>query len=102
MFAQEHGIEIIHEEVDIGQSGLSINRPGLINIFQNWILHGGAPAFDYVLIHDFSRWGRFQNVHGIPNFESLCNLHGKRAIYVEKFLSSTPACKHEQRSPLVQ
>ena len=102
IFAQEHGIEIIHEEADIGQSGLLINRPGLTNIFQNWILNGGALAFDYVLIHDFSRWGRFQDLHAVPDFELLCDLHSRRVIYVAKFLSSTLAFTHEQLPPLVQ
>ncbi|MCB9807827.1 recombinase family protein [Candidatus Peribacteria bacterium] len=102
VFAQEHGIEIIHEEADIGQSGLSINRPGLTNIFQNWILNGDAPTFDYVLIYDFSRWGRFRDLHAVSDFELLCTLHGRRVIYVAKFLSSTFALTHEQLPPLVQ
>ena len=37
-FAQENNLQIIHEEVDEGKSGLSANRPGFDQLFKNWIL----------------------------------------------------------------
>ena len=36
-FANKHHIEIIHEEVDEGVSGLLANRPGFERLFTNWI-----------------------------------------------------------------
>src|SRR3989344_6840613 len=48
-FAQEHRIEIIHEEADEGETGLNADRDGFDVLFRNWILNEHAPHFDYVL-----------------------------------------------------
>lgn len=84
-FAERYNIDIIHEEIDDGVSGQSTNRPGLKNIFWDWILNDDVPPFDYVLIYDVSRWGRFQDARPIALYEWLCGLRNKEVIYISTF-----------------
>ncbi|SIQ55575.1 Site-specific DNA recombinase [Chryseobacterium sp. RU37D] len=81
-FALEHQIEIIHEEMDEGKSGLVANRPGFERLFSNWIKNPEAPAFDYILVYDVSRWGRFQDQDEAAYFSRICTQFGKKIIYV--------------------
>ena len=84
-FARKYGIKLIHEETDIGQNGISTNQDGLSNLFQQWILNDDAPIFEYVLLYDFSRWGRFQDLFRATIYEQLCKLRGKHVIYLSTF-----------------
>ncbi len=84
-FAERYNIDIIHEETDEGVNGQSIGRPGLKNIFWDWILNDDVPPFDYVLIYDVSRWGRFQDSRPIELYEWLCGLRNKEVIYISTF-----------------
>ena len=60
-FAREHAIKIIKEFADHGKSGLStLGRHAFNEMLQDYII-GGKEDFDYVLVLDVSRWGRFQN-----------------------------------------
>lgn len=89
-FAHEHAIEIIHEEVDEGKSGLLPNRPGFERLFANWIENPDAPHFDYVLVYDVSRWGRFQDQDQAAHLVFLCKKNGKEVVYVSRgFLDTT-------------
>lgn len=83
-FAYKYSIEIIHEEADEGKSGLSSQRKGFESLFSNWILNPDAPKFDYVLVYDVSRWGRFQDQDEAAYFEFRCKQHGKKVIYVSR------------------
>lgn len=83
-FAFEHDIAIIHEEVDEGVSGLLANRPGFERLFDNWIKNFNAPHFEYVLVYDVSRWGRFQDQDQAGHYVYLCKKHGKEVVYVSR------------------
>ncbi|MGE8556756.1 MAG: recombinase family protein [Chryseobacterium jejuense] len=83
-FALEHSIVIIHEEIDEGISGLLANRPGFERLFDNWIKNFNAPHFDYVLVYDVSRWGRFQDQDQAGHYVYLCKKHGKEVVYVSR------------------
>lgn len=83
-FAQENRIEIIHEEADEGKSGLSANRPGFDRLFTDWILNPLSQSFDYVLVYDVSRWGRFQDQDEAAFWEFRCKGHGKQVIYTSR------------------
>ncbi len=85
-FCQKHGFEIIHEEVDEGVSGLTANRPGFQRLFKNWILNPDAPHFDYVIVYDVSRWGRFEDPDEAGHYEYQCKLAGKKVIYARRGL----------------
>jgi DNA invertase Pin-like site-specific DNA recombinase len=83
-FALEHNIEIIHEEIDEGKSGLLANRPGFQNLFTGWIENARAPHFDYVFVYDVSRWGRFQDQDQAGHYVYLCKKQGKEVIYISR------------------
>lgn len=83
-FAKEHQLEIIHEESDEGISGLLAERPGFERIFSDWVENPDAPAFEYILVYDVSRWGRFQDQDQAGHFVYLCRKHHKEVIYVSK------------------
>jgi DNA invertase Pin-like site-specific DNA recombinase len=85
-FCNKHGFEIIHEEVDEGVSGLTANRPGFQRLFKNWILNPQAPHFDYVIVYDVSRWGRFEDPDEAGHYEYQCKLAGKKVIYARRGL----------------
>jgi DNA invertase Pin-like site-specific DNA recombinase len=83
-FAFENNIVIIHEEIDEGISGLLANRPGFERLFDNWIKNFNAPHFEYVLVYDVSRWGRFQDQDQAGHYVYLCKKHGKEVVYVSR------------------
>lgn len=83
-FARKHDIEIIHEEADEGKSGLTADRPGFRRLFDDWILNPKAPSFDYVLIYDVSRWGRFEDADEAGYYEFQCRQMGKQVIYARR------------------
>lgn len=83
-FAEKHNIEIIHEEADEGKTGLLADRPGFNSLFQNWIKNTLAPQFDYILVYDVSRWGRFQDQNEGAYYEFLCKERGKKVVYVSR------------------
>lgn len=80
-FAMENGIEIIHEIADEGKSGLTAKRPGFHKMFSHWIENPKAPFFEYVLVYDPSRWGRFEDKNQAGHLEYLCKDAGKEVIY---------------------
>ena len=81
-FADAHTIDIIHEEADKGESGLTANRPGFQRLLNDWVMNPEAPDFDYVLVYNVSRWGRFQDLNEPAHYEYLCKLHGREVVYV--------------------
>lgn len=83
-FAAQHNIEIIHEEMDEGKSGLLgfEARPGFRRLFEEWIENPDASHFDYVLVYDESRWGRFQNTNQAASYQFRCEQKGKMVIFV--------------------
>lgn len=83
-FAYENNIEIIHEEVDEGKSGLLANRPAFERLFMDWIESPNAPNFDYVFVYDVSRWGRFQDQDQAAYYTHLCKKYGKEVVYVSR------------------
>jgi DNA invertase Pin-like site-specific DNA recombinase len=83
-FAREHHIDIIHEETDEGKSGLLASRPGFENLFINWVENPEALVFDYILVYDVSRWGRFQDQDQAGHYTFLCRKYGKEVIYVSR------------------
>ena len=78
-FAQEHGIEVIHEFQDAGKSGLSTEgRDGFNQMLEKVI---SDQDFQYVLVLDVSRWGRFQDIDMSGHYRSLCRQYGKEVVY---------------------
>ncbi|MEE9368282.1 MAG: recombinase family protein [Pontiella sp.] len=80
-FAREHEIEIIREFSDRGKSGLSTDgRDGFNEMIRDYI-EGGKEAFDFVLVLDVSRWGRYQDTDQSAYYTGLCAKHGKQVVF---------------------
>ncbi len=84
LFAAKFNIQIIHEESDEGVSGLTANRPGFQSLLNNWVLNPDAPHFDFILVYDVSRWGRFQNQNEAAHYEHQCEQNDKKVIYISR------------------
>jgi len=80
-FATEHGIEIIREFTDKGISGLSVEgRDGFMAMIQACV-ESKNDDFQYVLVLDASRWGRFQGPDLSIYYIGLCHQHGKQVVF---------------------
>jgi DNA invertase Pin-like site-specific DNA recombinase len=79
-FADKHNITIIQSFEDAGKSGLSSNRPGFLKLYE----YTKTQKFDYVLVFDVTRWGRYQDTDESAYYEVLFKREGKRIIYIDK------------------
>lgn len=80
-FAQEHNIEIVREFADHGKSGLSTEgRDSFTEMLEKCVV-GGDEDFEYILVLDVSRWGRFQDIDLSAYYTGLCRKHNKKVIY---------------------
>ena len=86
-YAQLHGLEVVRTYSDAGRSGLSLkNRPGLVKLMDD-VMSGSAP-FKAVLVHDVSRWGRFQDCDEAAHYEFICKQAGVPVHYcAESFVN---------------
>lgn len=80
----KNDIDLLHEEADEGVSGLTAQRPGFKKLFDAWILNPEAPHFDYVVVYDVSRWGRFEDADEAGYYEFQCKQAGKEVIYARR------------------
>jgi hypothetical protein len=82
-WARENNVDIIHEELDSGVSGLTADRPGFQRLWRDWILNAER-SFDLVLALDVSRLGRFQDPDEAGHYEFLCRENGRRMWYIDR------------------
>jgi DNA invertase Pin-like site-specific DNA recombinase len=79
-YAHAHGLKIVRTYGDEGESGLRIkNRVGLKQLIQD--VCSGQADFDYILVYDVSRWGRFQDTDESAHYEFLCKQAGVKVEY---------------------
>jgi len=78
-FAAKHGLDIIHEFADRGKSGLNAEGRPAFSEMMEWVKT--RDDFQYVLVLDVSRWGRFQNTDLSAHYKALCTQHGKQVVY---------------------
>jgi DNA invertase Pin-like site-specific DNA recombinase len=79
-WADNNGVDIIHEFADAGKSGLNAEgRPAFTEMMDEWVKK--LTDFDYVLCLDVSRWGRFQDIDLSAQYSAECKKHGKQVIY---------------------
>jgi DNA invertase Pin-like site-specific DNA recombinase len=79
-WADKNGIEVIREFSDHGKSGLSTeNRDEFMEMMERWVK--GPDDFEYVLVLDVSRWGRFQDTDLSASYSADCTRHGKQVVY---------------------
>ncbi|RTE92755.1 recombinase family protein [Bradyrhizobium sp. LVM 105] len=74
-YAARRHIKIVRTYSDLGRSGIRIaGRDGLQELIRDVQL--GRADFDYVLVYDISRWGRFQDVDESAYYEFICKRAG--------------------------
>src|SRR6266700_3337943 len=79
-YAHTHNLAIVRTYSDEGESGLLIkNRAGLTQLIQD--VCAGRADFDYVLVYDVSRWGRFQDIDESAHYEFVCKQAGIKVAY---------------------
>jgi DNA invertase Pin-like site-specific DNA recombinase len=79
-WAETNGVEIIHEFMDPGKSGLTAEgRPGFQDMMETWVKKRND--FQYILCLDVSRWGRFQDIDRSAQYSAECRKYGKEVIY---------------------
>lgn len=80
-FARENDIEIVREFADRGKSGLSTEgRDGFNEMICDYV-EGGKETFEFVLVLDVSRWGRYQDTDLSAYYTGLCAKHGKQVVF---------------------
>ncbi|MFZ7156034.1 recombinase family protein [Avibacterium avium] len=79
-YAKENKLEIVHEYIDEGKSGLSAeNRPHFLSMIK--LVQSGNADFNHILVYDISRWGRFMNIDESAHYEQICTYQGIRVHY---------------------
>src|SRR3977135_2830687 len=79
-YAQLHDLSIIRKYRDEGERGLKIkNKAGLSKHLTDDICD--QADFEYILVYDVSRWGRFQDVDESAHYEFICKQAGIRVAY---------------------
>jgi DNA invertase Pin-like site-specific DNA recombinase len=78
-FAEREGLTITQTYTDPGRSGLTLRgRPALQALLAD--IERGAD-FEFLLIYDVSRWGRFQDVDESAYYEYRCRQRGVKVVY---------------------
>src|ERR1700676_83637 len=79
-FAASRNLTIVRTYQDKGRSGLRFsNRQGLQSLITD--VEGRRADFDFVLVYDVSRWGRFQDVDESAHYEFICKEAGVKVVY---------------------
>ncbi len=79
-YADQHGLSIVHSYIDEGRSGLQLKgRDALQQLLAD--VTSGAAQYDWILVYDVSRWGRFQDADEAAHYEFICRRAGKRVVY---------------------
>jgi DNA invertase Pin-like site-specific DNA recombinase len=79
-YALERNLAIVQTYIDNGRSGLRIsNRKGLQGLIGD--VQERRANFDFILVYDVSRWGRFQDIDESAYYEFICKKAGVRVLY---------------------
>jgi DNA invertase Pin-like site-specific DNA recombinase len=70
-YAERRAVELIHTYEDAGKSGLRLDgREALQSLMH--VVKSGQADFEFILVYDVSRWGRFQNADEGAYYEHEC------------------------------
>jgi DNA invertase Pin-like site-specific DNA recombinase len=76
-YADQRNLTIVRTYVDKARSGLRINnRKGLQDLISD--VRDRRADFDFILVYDVTRWGRFQDIDERAYYEFICKLAGIR------------------------
>jgi DNA invertase Pin-like site-specific DNA recombinase len=80
-YASRHGMQIVRTYADAGKSGLNIDgRDALQRLIRE--VESGEADFQFILVYDVSRWGRFQDADESAYYEYICRRKHIQVIYV--------------------
>jgi DNA invertase Pin-like site-specific DNA recombinase len=89
-------MEIIAEFIDRGKTGLiTEGRDAFKQMLRD--VQDGKYDFDYVLVLDVTRWGRYQNTNISAYYDGLCAMNGKQVIYTSVGFNSETDLLHSLR-----
>ena len=78
-YATEHDLSIVAIYEDAGKSGLTKSgRPALCRLIEDVQTRHN---FDFILVYDVTRWGRFQDIDESAYYEYHCRRHGVSIAY---------------------
>ncbi|WP_409018048.1 recombinase family protein [Caballeronia sp. LZ035] len=79
-YAELRNLDIVRVYADEGKSGLRLDgREGLKDLLRD--VESGRADYDFVLVYDVSRWGRFQDPDESASYEIRCKQKGVRILY---------------------
>jgi DNA invertase Pin-like site-specific DNA recombinase len=79
-YALERNLAIVRTYIDNARSGLRIsNRKALQDLIGD--VQERRADFDFILVYDVSRWGRFQDTDESAYYEFICKKAGVRVLY---------------------
>lgn len=79
-YCERNELTIVRLYADAGISGLNFeNRPGLRSLIGD--AEAGSLPFDFLVVLDVSRWGRFQNPDEGAYYEHILRRAGVRMVY---------------------
>ena len=78
-WATENAVEILHEFMDRGKSGLTAEGRPEFNNMMEWVRT--RQDFEFILVLDVSRWGRFQDIDLSAQYSAECKKFGKEVVY---------------------
>jgi DNA invertase Pin-like site-specific DNA recombinase len=79
-YADQRNLTIVRTYVDKGRSGLRINgRQALQRLISD--VRGDRADFNFILVYDVSRWGRFQDTDESAYYEFICKKAGIKVLY---------------------
>jgi DNA invertase Pin-like site-specific DNA recombinase len=79
-YAETHSFEVVRTYSDAAKSGVVLkHRRGLRQLLED-VVKGDA-GYQAILVHDVSRWGRFQDTDESAHYEFLCKSAGVPVHY---------------------
>ncbi|MCC8977296.1 recombinase family protein [Bradyrhizobium acaciae] len=79
-YAARHGLMIVRTYFDKGRSGINIEGRAELRRLINDVTSGCAD-FEFILVYDVSRWGRFQDADESAYYEFICKDAGIGVLY---------------------
>lgn len=79
-YAARRELTIVRTYADEGRSGLRlVGREALLSLIND--VRCGRADFEFILVYDVSRWGRFQDADESAYYEFICKEAGIRVLY---------------------
>src|SRR5437764_1446286 len=79
-YAARRGLTVVRTYADDGRSGISLDgRDALKALIAD--VRSDHADFEFILVYDVSRWGRFQDADESAYYEFICKEAGIQVLY---------------------